>query len=921
MKKLLVMCSVLAVFAVSAIAVEGTVETLEKRQSETNYQTMAIGELGDLLVSLKAEGIDLTGHPAMEAYLSRIAENRGERVALDQGADACPATVIAGLPYSDAGTTIGQTNDYSFCSMGSSPDVIYTYTPIVTELVELSLCGGSTYDTRLTVRRDGACPGTTQVGCNDDACGLLSRLTLTLDAGVQYWIVVAGYSSASGNYTLDIGPPPPLGRCCYNQNFDCVDLITEDDCIYGFGGDWTVGLTCNDPCPPPPPIGRCCYDIYCGDMTENDCINFYNGAWDASLTCANDACPPPPPPPGALRVILVPVPSGLGVSISADCRGDLYYTNYGEGILYRMDDFGVLLDSDPIVDASGSPRYIDEMGWDEGNQQFWGGELNTNAIWTVDRNGLATYQFPGMGGYTLTDGCDYDGTDNTIWHSTDVSSVITHFSNTGLLLGTLTLLDEFGNPEGVISGVELGAANTIWAGNSPIDDVRRCNKSTGVFVSRFDAGQVRCEGMECDAITFAPQTVLWVKDAYNNTVTAFEIEAGTCVCAELPDTCQFPYEEVDHGDLTVCNYPTMVGNPAHGLSGIAWLGALVDGEAAPEILNADQLPEDDGVTFIGLPWTPCTVEDLRVTVTAGPEYGRYEQCGGRLYLNAWKDGNADGDFCDEIPCVGAVASEWIIRDALVTPGAWPFSVLDPGVLDIGVYDGLFRFRLTSTPVGRFGFGLAVAGACTEQCGTFAFDYLGEVEDYIIADGQLQVELASFDVVAGSERVSVNWSTASETDNHHFVIERDGVQVAEVSSLGNTASGHSYSWVDNNVVNGTTYSYSLIAVDVNGARELMASETATPRANSGVVSEYSLHQNFPNPFNPSTSIRFDLVEAGVTTLKVYNVQGQEVATLVNGMQNAGSHTVSFNATGLPSGLYVYSLEVNGFKAEGKMLLMK
>ncbi|MCB9357736.1 MAG: T9SS type A sorting domain-containing protein [Calditrichaeota bacterium] len=590
-----------------------------------------------------------------------------------------------------------------------------------------------------------------------------------------------------------------------------------------------------------------------------------------------------------------------------------------------MNEFGTLLGSFDIEDASGNPRNIDELGWDEGRQVFWGGELGTNAIWTVDRTGLATYQFPGMGGYTLTDGCDYDGTDGTVWHSTDVSNAITHFSSTGLLLGSLTLLNEFGNPEGTISGVEMGANNTVWAGNSPIDDIRRCDKTTGAFVSRFDAGQVRCEGMECDAINFAPQTVLWVKDAYNNTVTAFEIEAGTCVCSELPDTCEFPYEAVDHGDLSACNYPTMINNPAHGLSGIAWLGQTVDGEAAPEILNQDQLPEDDGVVFVNLPWMPCTYEDLRVTVTAGPEYDRFANCGGRLYLNAWKDGNLDGDFCDEIECSDVppivTASEWIIQDVLVTPGAWPFQVLDPGVLDMGRYDGVFRFRLTSQPVGRYGFGLAVAGACTDQCGTYAFDFLGEVEDYIIADGQLDVELANFELVPGNGSITINWNTASETDNHHFVVLRDGAMMTQVASQGNTASGHSYTWTDANLTNGTAYSYSLAAVDVNGAQELLVTQSATPRADAGVVTAYALHQNYPNPFNPTTSIRFDLIEAGFTTLKVYNVQGQEVATLINGMQSAGAHSVSFEATGLTSGMYIARLDVNGFTAQQKMLLLK
>jgi hypothetical protein len=618
-------------------------------------------------------------------------------------------------------------------------------------------------------------------------------------------------------------------------------------------------------------------------------------------------------------VITVPVTCGLGVSISADCRGDLYYTDFcpnPQFNLYQMDAFGALIGSVPILDAAGANHQIDEIGWDEGRQVFWGGEEGSHGIYTVDRNGLATYQFAGMGGYSITDGIDYDGSDGTIWHSTDVSADIAHFDATGLLLGTLTLLDENGNPEGTISGVEMGANNTIFAGNSPIDDVRRCDKATGTFVSRFDAGQVRCEGMECDAINFAPQTVLWVKDAYNNTVTAFEIEAGTCVCAEIP--CDFEYQEIDDGDLAPCNFPTFHANPGHGLSGIAWLGAGITGEAAPNSVDLDAA--DDGVAFLGLSWTPCTPAAVTVTVSAGPVFPAYEECGGHLYLNAWKDGNLDGDFCDEL-CDGS-ASEWLIHDVLVTPGVFTFTFIDPGVLDLGVYDGVFRFRLTSTPVGRFGFGLNVAGACNFTCqGTFGLDFLGEVEDYIIPDAQLAVELSNFSAIGSADHITLYWTTASERNNDHFEVMRDGVAVHTHAGSGNAAGGASYEWADGSVVLGHTYTYTLVAVDVNGQREVLGTLSSTPNARVVVVTEYALHQNYPNPFNPTTNITFDLVEGGNVTLKVFNLVGQEVALLVNGNLSSGRHTISFDATGLPSGLYLYQLDANGFSAEKKMLLMK
>ena len=89
----------------------------------------------------------------------------------------------------------------------------------------------------------------------------------------------------------------------------------------------------------------------------------------------------------------------------------------------------------------------------------------------------------------------------------------------------------------------------------------------------------------------------------------------------------------------------------------------------------------------------------------------------------------------------------------------------------------------------------------------------------------------------------------------------------------------------------------------------------------IPSQYTLEQNYPNPFNPSTVIRFNLPSESVVTLKILNVIGQEVTTLVNGKMDAGMREVSFNVNGLASGLYFYSITVNGKTVTKSMVLMK
>jgi hypothetical protein len=92
-------------------------------------------------------------------------------------------------------------------------------------------------------------------------------------------------------------------------------------------------------------------------------------------------------------------------------------------------------------------------------------------------------------------------------------------------------------------------------------------------------------------------------------------------------------------------------------------------------------------------------------------------------------------------------------------------------------------------------------------------------------------------------------------------------------------------------------------------------------NLSVVENYELSQNYPNPFNPSTVISFAIPASGLVTLKVFNLLGEEVAKLVNGIKKAGNYKVSFNASNLASGVYIYKIQAGKFSAAKKMMLIK
>jgi hypothetical protein len=88
-----------------------------------------------------------------------------------------------------------------------------------------------------------------------------------------------------------------------------------------------------------------------------------------------------------------------------------------------------------------------------------------------------------------------------------------------------------------------------------------------------------------------------------------------------------------------------------------------------------------------------------------------------------------------------------------------------------------------------------------------------------------------------------------------------------------------------------------------------------------IKDYSLYQNYPNPFNPSTTIKYNLPSASFVSLKIYNVLGKEVRTLVKEFRQAGVNEVEFNAGNLPSGIYFYELKSEGYSAVRKMIILK
>jgi len=199
-------------------------------------------------------------------------------------------------------------------------------------------------------------------------------------------------------------------------------------------------------------------------------------------------------------------------------------------------------------------------------------------------------------------------------------------------------------------------------------------------------------------------------------------------------------------------------------------------------------------------------------------------------------------------------------------------------------------------------------------------YFGDVMPLIIP-----VELTSFTGTVNGSNVELNWSTATETNNQGFQVERsnggDFVSVGFIEGHGTTTEFHNYTFTDRIIAIGS-YSYRLKQIDFDGS----FAYSNVVEANIEGPKEFTLDQNYPNPFNPSTKINFSLKSDSKVTLKVFDVLGQEVVTLLNTNITAGTHDVIFDASSLNSGVYLYRIEATGvdgtnFVDVKKMILTK
>ncbi len=214
-----------------------------------------------------------------------------------------------------------------------------------------------------------------------------------------------------------------------------------------------------------------------------------------------------------------------------------------------------------------------------------------------------------------------------------------------------------------------------------------------------------------------------------------------------------------------------------------------------------------------------------------------------------------------------------------------------------------------------------------------FVYSNEATAYIPAI--TPVELTSFNANIIDSKVHLSWQTATETNNRGFEIERSQpleASLAEggksklksqtwenigfVNGQGTTTQPKNYSFTDNEKLSGS-YKYRLRQIDFNGSFKY----SKVVEVIVTIPAKFSLEQNYPNPFNPTTTIEYSVGSQKMAILKVYDVLGREVATLVNEVKQPGDYEIEFDGSKLASGIYFYKLTAGNFIDVKKMIIQK
>ena len=205
----------------------------------------------------------------------------------------------------------------------------------------------------------------------------------------------------------------------------------------------------------------------------------------------------------------------------------------------------------------------------------------------------------------------------------------------------------------------------------------------------------------------------------------------------------------------------------------------------------------------------------------------------------------------------------------------------------------------------------------QEIGCFDYVYLEMTEP------PTPICLTSFIAKEVSGGVELNWATETETENKGFNLYRAGELITYINGAGTSSEPHSYTYFDDKVIPGQSYCYVLADIsyaNIENRFDELARTISIKETSAGNLT-YEIQNAYPNPFNPTTTLEYELFETASVEIGVYNMTGDRIAILFNGEQPAGNYHLQWNASDMESGIYLLKSTFGNLFHTQKLLLVK
>lgn len=903
---------------------------------------------------------------------SRLEKQDGVNVPPDpsvilQGGDNCSDFVelTGDLPITDNGNTAGYTNDYGpyssqpdcwqggfYSSSSGAPDVVYKFTAPATASYTFSLCGSS-YDTGLELYHF-TCPDEPTMDdfiCgNDDACDLQSELTgIMLNAGDEILIVVDGYSSNTGNYTLTVDAE--IGACCVD--LVCVGTMGESDCS-ALGGEWYQGENCDSFECPVPPLD-CSDAVYSnGDQIGSAFASQCDIVYPMQAEACDDFVLP-----GEDQIAVTSIVGWMGfwnhdpIATPANLDG-LIFTIYNDD---NGAPGGHPIDEDPFCDREGDIVWTHnyapgEFGYLEESNGYWrvfvtleDGELTLDpgVTYWIGWAGQHIFSNTGQGGPVPTG--SQTGSYALLYFPllgyndwTNVWNQDMAFCINGEPAGggeELVYSESFDNGMGDWSGGwALTAAEYVSPPNS-LTDSPGGNYGDNQTNSVQMNSDIDLSGYFGARLEF--QTKFELEQGFDYVYMYVSTNGGTSWSNIATFNGEDPDDYTWH--LYMADLGGYVGQSIRFKFTLDSDGAYnVDGMYIDDFnvfgLSTDTSPPlivhegPDETTSVPEAYTAvATITDISGVESA---WLSYSVDGGEMEI-ANPDSVVGDDYYFTIPPVEAGAHvEYTIsaNDNENNEGSTPLEHYVSGTViyyDDGDPEYIYQYNPGDKVATRFtpdGSAVLVTGLLRlytdvshdlDTVDVQVWDNgSGNMPGNALIDPMAVWPMSTLDDPQGWTYVDFRGMGITVDDDFHFgYTYRSTNPVILGDSPAITGRSNYYmagTWFS------ATTDYHIRAIVDYGQVGIEDQADLIPN-------DFTIKQNYPNPFNATTVIEYAIKNPGNVEVSVFNVLGQKVATLASGYHNAGEYSVTWDAGNVPSGVYFAKVMSSERSESVKMVLLK